>query len=92
MTECVKHVLSMTEPNSEFIENCICRVCLLRMQSYIPLFRGYIHNILEETNILAKDWQHLCNTLPSVNIVYKDCNSFINMECKNKLQITNITK
>lgn len=74
MTECVKHVLSITEPNSKFIENCICRVCLLRIQSYIPLFRGYIYNMLEETNILVKDWQHLYNTQSFVTIVYKDYN------------------
>lgn len=43
------------------------------MQSYMPLFRGYIYNILEkETNISAKDWESLYNTVSFVNIVYTD--------------------
>lgn len=41
------------------------------MQSYIPLFREYIYTILEkETNISAKDWESLYNTVSFVNIVY----------------------
>lgn len=61
------------------------------MQSYTPLFRGYIYNILQEINTSAKDC--LYNTVSCVNIFYIDYDFlFINIRYENKLQIINIKK